>query len=227
MKQLLAGIIFILVIGLAGFLYRNEVERPWMNTSPNVGGSANGVACTDEAKICPDGSAVGRTGPHCSFAPCPPPSAELTSGSTTLAFVLPAGYATTATGSGQSLIATYAQSGTNGSLIHVYDYTIPVGSTASQVMIANTVFTPSGLTATSTSEFTQVVEGKNMFSVVQIGRFEGQVQTAYYLPRSSDVLRFDIVERNVTDWTDPNLDVSTLPQHRAIQQMLATLQVSP
>jgi hypothetical protein len=30
------------------------------------------VACTEEAKLCPDGSAVGRTGPNCSFAPCPP-----------------------------------------------------------------------------------------------------------------------------------------------------------
>lgn len=29
------------------------------------------VACTQEAKLCPDGSAVGRTGPNCEFAPCP------------------------------------------------------------------------------------------------------------------------------------------------------------
>lgn len=29
------------------------------------------VACTMDAKICPDGSAVGRTGPNCEFAPCP------------------------------------------------------------------------------------------------------------------------------------------------------------
>ncbi len=29
------------------------------------------VACTLEAKLCPDGSAVGRTGPNCEFAPCP------------------------------------------------------------------------------------------------------------------------------------------------------------
>ncbi len=28
-------------------------------------------ACTEEAKICPDGSAVGRTEPNCEFAPCP------------------------------------------------------------------------------------------------------------------------------------------------------------
>ena len=30
-----------------------------------------GGACTDEAKVCPDGTAVGRTGPNCEFAPCP------------------------------------------------------------------------------------------------------------------------------------------------------------
>lgn len=27
--------------------------------------------CTLEAKLCPDGSAVGRSGPNCEFAPCP------------------------------------------------------------------------------------------------------------------------------------------------------------
>lgn len=29
------------------------------------------VACTMEAKACPDGSYVGRTGPNCEFSPCP------------------------------------------------------------------------------------------------------------------------------------------------------------
>jgi hypothetical protein len=29
------------------------------------------TACTEEAKICPDGSAVARTGPRCEFAACP------------------------------------------------------------------------------------------------------------------------------------------------------------
>ncbi len=28
-------------------------------------------ACTLEAKICPDGSSVGRSGPNCEFAACP------------------------------------------------------------------------------------------------------------------------------------------------------------
>ncbi|MDO8561716.1 MAG: hypothetical protein Q7S05_02715 [bacterium] len=30
-----------------------------------------GRACTQEAKLCPDGSSVGRTGPNCEFAQCP------------------------------------------------------------------------------------------------------------------------------------------------------------
>lgn len=35
------------------------------------GGAPPAKACTREAKMCPDGSAVGRTGPNCEFAPCP------------------------------------------------------------------------------------------------------------------------------------------------------------
>ena len=33
------------------------------------------VACQMDAKICPDGSGVGRTGPTCEFAACPSPAA--------------------------------------------------------------------------------------------------------------------------------------------------------
>ena len=33
--------------------------------------SSYGKACTEEAKICPDGSAVGRQGENCEFTPCP------------------------------------------------------------------------------------------------------------------------------------------------------------
>ncbi len=29
------------------------------------------LACTQEAKVCPDGSSVGRSGPNCDFAQCP------------------------------------------------------------------------------------------------------------------------------------------------------------
>lgn len=37
----------------------------------SVSPSSTAKACTLEAKVCPDGSSVGRTGPNCEFAPCP------------------------------------------------------------------------------------------------------------------------------------------------------------
>ena len=41
------------------------------NQVPQPNGNQGQVACTMEAKICPDGSAVGRSGPNCEFAACP------------------------------------------------------------------------------------------------------------------------------------------------------------
>ena len=37
----------------------------------DAGADEDGVACTMDAKICPDGSYVGRVAPDCEFAPCP------------------------------------------------------------------------------------------------------------------------------------------------------------
>ena len=39
----------------------------WLRAGNN---GTHTVACTMEAKLCPDGSAVGRTGPNCEFAEC-------------------------------------------------------------------------------------------------------------------------------------------------------------
>lgn len=38
------------------------------------------AACTQEAKLCPDGSAALRTGPNCEFAECPTATATTTTG---------------------------------------------------------------------------------------------------------------------------------------------------
>lgn len=38
---------------------------------PNPVPGQGGVACTMEARLCPDGSYVGRQGPTCEFVPCP------------------------------------------------------------------------------------------------------------------------------------------------------------
>lgn len=56
------------MIGMAGYFLGQNGEKP-KNLPPDASGGS--VACTMEARICPDGTAVGRTGPDCEFEPCP------------------------------------------------------------------------------------------------------------------------------------------------------------
>ncbi len=55
---------YIIWVSFAGYLNFSIWQ---MNSSASTGQ----VACTQEAKLCPDGSAVGRTGPNCEFDACP------------------------------------------------------------------------------------------------------------------------------------------------------------
>lgn len=49
-------------------------KRPGSDASGAVGvegATPLNAACSKDAKICPDGSTVGRVAPKCEFAPCP------------------------------------------------------------------------------------------------------------------------------------------------------------
>jgi plastocyanin len=61
MKTALIVILALAVVAGAVYAYRTNDDMP---------GSEN-VVCTLDAKICPDGSYVGRVGPNCEFALCP------------------------------------------------------------------------------------------------------------------------------------------------------------
>lgn len=63
------------IILLVGAMIGFQLGR-WSNfqnklpyVSPTLPPTEKG--CTLEAKLCPDGSTVGRSGPNCEFAPCP------------------------------------------------------------------------------------------------------------------------------------------------------------
>jgi len=64
---ILIFIAIIVIVGAGFFIFKSPVPVP------NVGAIVNNnpVACTQEAKQCPDGSYVGRTGPNCEFTLCP------------------------------------------------------------------------------------------------------------------------------------------------------------
>ncbi len=63
MRKIYFLILIILIVGGAFILW------PKIGNAPAK--DSGSVVCTMEAKICPDGSAVGRAGPKCEFAKCP------------------------------------------------------------------------------------------------------------------------------------------------------------
>lgn len=50
----------------------------------NSPGNQNSLGCTNEAKICPDGSAVSRAGPNCDFTDCPAMNTNVVSNTNSL-----------------------------------------------------------------------------------------------------------------------------------------------
>ncbi len=70
----IVGVLAVLFLVLGGWYWWSLNGGPAMPgiTQPSM------QACTMEAMVCPDGSAVGRTGPNCAFAPCPTPATAQT-----------------------------------------------------------------------------------------------------------------------------------------------------
>lgn len=67
-RNIVIVLVTILVLATVWYVYALQ------NTSPSPivpGRNDDTVFCTMEAKLCPDGSYVGRQGPKCEFAPCP------------------------------------------------------------------------------------------------------------------------------------------------------------
>lgn len=70
-------VILAIIVAAAAIVYfvKPEVFMPASTSKEPTQEIPSGVVCTMDAKICPDGSAVGRTGPNCEFAACPTPAA--------------------------------------------------------------------------------------------------------------------------------------------------------
>jgi hypothetical protein len=218
MKSLFFGLALILLIGLAGFFYRNVMES---SSVPEP------IACTMEAKICPDGSSVGRVGPSCAFAPCAFPNVEDTE--LGIGFVAPSGYKVdeNAYGADPSLVAAFVKPSMSESVsnsIIIRRYPIEAGETADDVILAHTRYQPADMQAENFERFTTESIGGKTFRSTVIERFEAVVQSAYFLARAKDVLMFEVVEHDVTDWMEPTLSVKNLPEHAALREMLRTFQ---
>lgn len=81
LSKTVAAIVFI-TLPFVGFLFGVQYGR-WVQITENGMSDQNypitrpkEVVCTMDAKICPDGTAVGRHGPMCQFDDCPLPGVD-------------------------------------------------------------------------------------------------------------------------------------------------------
>lgn len=213
MRSLLLGIALIIVIGVGGLIYRNAVEHP-----------SQPIACPLDAEVCPDGTSVSRVGSSCTFPACPPPNVALAGAG--IAYAIPAGFAAVALPDAPS-IAAYeepaAASSTGAANIVIRQYAIAASSTALDTIEATAIGGASGAPVPVTA-FSSTILGTHRFTVVSIEQFEGTIDTAYYLARGTDVLRFDAIDQGVADWTDPDFNPSALPAGQALRALLSNLQ---
>ena len=70
-RRALLGLCLVVTVALLGAVYLRMFVRTDVFAVPPIEPPTS-VACTKEAKICPDGSAIGRVGEKCEFAACPP-----------------------------------------------------------------------------------------------------------------------------------------------------------
>lgn len=70
-KNVLVASVVILILVVAGIGVYVAKGGIGMNGNATTTPEGEQVACTMEAMLCPDGSAVGRQGPNCEFAKCP------------------------------------------------------------------------------------------------------------------------------------------------------------
>lgn len=73
-KQILALIVLVILLGFA-YMFRDSIPMPPRQEPEPVVDAGTGagddvVMCTMDAKMCPDGTYVGRSGPNCEFV-CP------------------------------------------------------------------------------------------------------------------------------------------------------------
>jgi hypothetical protein len=60
-----------IIVAVTGLMLLVMVWVGWQQFEIWRGSEVKNTVCTMEAKLCPDGSSVGRSGPRCEFAPCP------------------------------------------------------------------------------------------------------------------------------------------------------------
>ncbi len=139
-KQTLLLLVILIIVGIiasfaTGSWWANRISEPPVVNVPD------GVVCTLDAKMCPDGSYVGRISPNCEFAMCPRATSTPVSTSTSGIIKMKIGDRKEARGVAISEIKVVSDSRCPATVQCVWAGTVVVKATTSYIASAEVEYT--------------------------------------------------------------------------------------
>lgn len=167
--------------------------------------------CTTEAKICPDGSAVGRSGPNCEFAACPGEESGNTAIDTD-------GWAATTTA--QGIIFKYPADLASAEYVHPNDWppTLDVREGVVACEVSGSEITGGVMTErrlVNGHDYCVTREGEGAAGSIYTTytyttQRDGQVATLSFVIRTVQCLNYDEPQRSVCQAAQAGFDVNRL-----------------
>ena len=186
MKELMLGIVLIILLGLGGFLYQNATKKE-VPDGP--------VACTLDARICPDGSAVGRTAPSCEFEACP---------SDAVTYSAPAGFIDTLPLLSSMVVGRVGfyskEPNVISNNISVFVHKTSPERSFENVLLEEIVLSPSDLHPESLEKFEKVTVGDREVYRIINERFEATVEITYAVELEGFAVLVSLRDVSVENW---------------------------
>lgn len=232
MRNLGLFLIIVILVAIAGVAY--YVSKHELVSMPLPVPPGEQIFCPADAKLCPDGSYVARSGPKCEFAACPGVA------SSTVWQIYQQPNEGWQIDYPSSVLTPETLDNGGGVLFQGYPFytgpsdpepQVPVRIRVYQVatssaqyqerIIGDVYFDASGEHPQSFSQFKEVVLGNHKFYYINSGIFEGVLSGNYYLVVPQGIYAFLFSSFGV-DWTNSQFNPDTEPMHVVVKQMLQT-----
>lgn len=210
MKELSLGVLLLILVGFGSFLYQNAKDRPPIDRGP--------FACTLEAKICPDGSTVGRQGPACEFEACTTDA---------VSFAAPTGYIDTL-----RLLSSFVEGRIGfytkepnviSNNIVVYAYPKTETRTLESVLTTTIPLSPSDLYPEVEDYEVVTIGDREVYQIVN-ERFEATVEINYVLDLEEFVVVVSHRDIAVENWME-DFTLDELEDLQIVEEVVASIEI--
>jgi len=206
MKELMLGVVLVILLGLGSFVYQNALTDRNAPEGP--------IACTLEARICPDGSAVGRTGPLCEFEAC---------STDPISYTAPEGFKDSLpllSSIVEGRLGFYTKEPStisNNITIHAFKTENP-----EQTLLEKVALTPSDLHPKSIEDFEIVTIGdRDVYRIVN-ERFEATVEVTYGIFLEDFLVLVSLRDIAVENWME-DFDINDLEDLQTVEDVVSSV----